>query len=127
MNLTKKMVIPMARTSATNPGADLPKLREMVMEKMVERGGGLFPEQMSDAASAIGTTGASLWTLMKGGGGCSAEMCVKLSVYLGKPPYEVLRLAGHAAVADILEVAAKVEARNAAKQQAGEKRQRVKK
>ncbi|MDA8113159.1 MAG: hypothetical protein M0Z43_00315 [Acidithiobacillus sp.] len=82
--------------------SNLIKLRALVEDKRLERGGGVQPESQVDAAKAIGCAQPSLRAFLKDGGGVDVATCLRLARYLELPRATVLRLAGHEDIANML-------------------------
>lgn len=96
--------------SATKGGVmaheeNLDGLRKLVMAKRIERGGGIIPEDVQDAAKAIGISHVQLGKFLKREGGISAESAIRLAAYLNLPDYPtsaIVRMAGYPDVATII-------------------------
>ena len=73
----------------------------MVTAAMLERGGGLIPQTLTDAARDIGCTYVSLRQFLHGGG-LHATTCIRLAAYLHQPRAHILQLAGFADLATLL-------------------------
>ena len=86
---------------------DVQKIRILVRDRMIERGGGLLPESLHDAAGEIGCSHVSLRAFLRGDQGLSVEMAIRIAHFLGRDPgprtAEIVRMAGHGDVAGMLE------------------------
>lgn len=86
-------------TNANTPG--LTQLRQMTAAAMLEKGGGLIPQTLTDAAQEIGCSYVSLRQFLHGGG-LHATTCIRLAAYLSQPRAHILTLAGYSDLATLL-------------------------
>ena len=73
----------------------------MVQAAMLEKGGGLIPQTLVDAAAEIGCSYISLRQFLHGGG-LHAATCLRLAHYLNQPRATVLQLGGFADLVTLL-------------------------
>ncbi len=85
---------------------DLPKIRQLIANRMMELGGGYLPISAAEAAKQIQISKPALHYLMHGKKGedvnLSVETSLKLANWLRQPREVILRLAGHESIAELL-------------------------
>lgn len=79
------------------------KLRESLLAKMIENGGGVIPQSHRSTASAIGIAQPTLSRFLDGTYDVlEPATCIRIAKYLGVPVVDVLRMGGHGELAHIL-------------------------
>ena len=84
---------------------DLPALRELIRQQMLDNGGGAIPETYSDAARSIGISQPSIFVFLnEEGRGMDIGTAIRVARYLSMPAATILRMAGHDEIADMIAV-----------------------
>jgi len=86
----------------TEQPQDLDRLRQLVRGQLALNGKHGAAQTITEAAVQMGCTHSTLSYFLNGKQGISVEMAIRLAKWLGQPRDTILRMGGHAHIANLL-------------------------